>query len=599
MDDNESSFFLKKIKIMKIQYNTEVYEFENYDELDEYIVVDDEWKKIYGGSRYFSNYKVVKVWKNGRITDKNNKNLKIEIITNEYYVEKNGKKIECKEYIIYWKFGRGKYDLEEVREIIWDIYSEKYNSKKSILNGDEFDGLYHKDGDYKNVRLDNLIKYEETNEGTEIYDNSNKYFDFNLNIPNDYDEFIQCDEPVILDDLPYFQIYRNGNIVDTRGKSGVLLNKNGYQTISYKSKNYMVHRLIAKSYLKNKYNYDLVNHIDGNRSNNDLRNLEYINNTINTLHGLLSVKIKNWEDLEKYGRRSNGVNGWISLTSKGYRDFVKKKIIEESFLDKRCWIFSHKTPIFLLFLPLVRKFGNYDNGTIILGSKYFNDVVSQIDDKFFKNKDKLSGLDIENNNNSWLLVECINKYLIPEDQGDHLLNILSLLKIDFDNYIDFLFDDLKIIIKYDVGFIFFKEFKKYIGHMRGVIENISQMTTEFDLDDSYTLYDIDWKNTSNGMEWINQEHQKLKNIRNDKSRNILVYEKKYGRIIDYNYKYHRIVERLEHVHIHNVKILEIEDNVSRLMSLWVFWKRHHGGIDDQSWDGSDYSWYGSDWEELL
>jgi len=401
----------------------------------------------------------------------------------------------------------------------------------------------------------------------------NHYLEFDLDIPNDIDEFIKGNEPVILDELPDLEIFSNGKVIDIRNKSVTLLNKNGYATISYKGKSYMVHRLVAKSYLKNKHNYDLVNHIDGNRGNNDVRNLEWVNNTINTLHGLLSVKVDNWEDLEKYGKRSNGINGWISLTSKGYRNFIKRKIIEESFLDKRRWIFSHKTPLFLLFLPLIGKFGNDKDNSSFMRDEHFDDVVFKIDDKFFKNKYKLSGLDIENNNNLWLIVECINKYLTPKNQDDHLLNILNLLKIDIDDYIDFLFYDLKLIIKHDVGFIFFEEFFEYINQIRNIITNTDHMTSEFGLDNVYAVDDIDLENTIEGNEWENYRHKIMQNIRDEKSRDISVYEEKYGQIIDYNYRYHRIAERLKHVHIRNVKRSEIENDIMLLMTYWVVYKR--------------------------
>lgn len=523
-----------------INYNTYIFEFENYDELDEYIVVDDNWMRV--NHYYFDSTKggkLIKVWKVGKITDLKNKKVNTVNYKGHWY----------------WKFRNNEY---EVKKIIWDIYSEKYNLKKIFIIGNKFTQfgykdrkLDYKDGDFNNLRVDNLIKYEFTYDGLDMnkevaiyvdvninyfYDNKNDYFDFNLNIPNDNDEFIQCDEPVILGDFPYFQIYRNGNIIDTRGKSRVLLDKNGYQTISYK-KNYFVHRLVAISYLKNKYSYNLVNHIDGNRSNNDVNNLEWVNNTINTLHGQLTKKCN------------------ISLTSHNYRNFIKERIILEYKMGVDKWIFSHTTPLFLLFLPMIGKFGFDKIKTNFMWDRHFDDVVLEIDDIFFKNNNKLSGLDVENNDNVWLLVECINKYLIPKDTDDHLLNILKILKIDFDDYIDFLFDDLKLIIKHDVSFIFFKEISHYINLMNRSIGNVR----------IGKVYNSE----------IIKPHLEilLQNIRDEKSRDILVYEEKYGRIIDYNYRYHRIVERLEHVHIHNVKRLEIENDIMLLMTYWNLYKR--------------------------
>ena len=55
--------------------------------------------------------------------------------------------------------------------------------------------------------------------------------------------------------------------------------KQGYQIISLsknkKRKTYRVHRLIAKTFIENPQNKKEVNHIDGNKSNNCISNLEW------------------------------------------------------------------------------------------------------------------------------------------------------------------------------------------------------------------------------------------------------------------------------------------------------------------------------------
>jgi hypothetical protein len=322
----------------------------------------------------------------------------------------------------------------------------------------------------------NLISYKITNEGTEVYHNNYNYFDFNLEIERDIDDFLILNEPVVLEELPSFEVYSNGKVIDIRGKCNIFNNKNGYDTISYKSKNYFIHRLVAKCYLRNKDGCNLVNHIDGDRKNNDVKNLEWVNNTINTLHGGISIKLNNEKDLKKYKNRSSGVKGWISLTSKRYRDFVKKKIIDESKMDVECWIFSNRTPLFLLYIPFSRNFGlkpdinsfiyrmfnwnlNHDINNKILFNKFFGKSNMQYNE-LFKGDLKYS----ENTYN--LITKCVNDYIIPKDNNDHLVNILVKLGIDFDIYFDWLFDELKILVGDDVGFIFFEEMKEYINLLR-------------------------------------------------------------------------------------------------------------------------------------
>ena len=68
----------------------------------------------------------------------------------------------------------------------------------------------------------------------------------------------------------------------------VNLSKNG----KYKSKN--IHILVAKAYIPNPNNFPQVNHIDGNKSNNNVNNLEWCTASHNMKHaykiGVLTLK---------------------------------------------------------------------------------------------------------------------------------------------------------------------------------------------------------------------------------------------------------------------------------------------------------------------
>ncbi len=83
------------------------------------------------------------------------------------------------------------------------------------------------------------------------------------------------------------------------GYFAVNLCKNG----KYKTK--QVHRLVAQEFIPNKYNLPQVNHIDGNKRNNIVSNLEWITPSGNIKHAIkigiktfdsISLKIKQIKD---------------------------------------------------------------------------------------------------------------------------------------------------------------------------------------------------------------------------------------------------------------------------------------------------------------
>ena len=50
------------------------------------------------------------------------------------------------------------------------------------------------------------------------------------------------------------------------------------------SKQYSVHRLVAMTFIDNPNNYKIVNHIDENKLNNNVKNLEWCTLLQNTIH---------------------------------------------------------------------------------------------------------------------------------------------------------------------------------------------------------------------------------------------------------------------------------------------------------------------------
>ena len=85
-----------------------------------------------------------------------------------------------------------------------------------------------------------------------------------------------------------YTIYEDGSIHS--GKRDLYLvfrkNKNGYLIASLGKEQLSVHRLVALHFLPNPYQYPHVNHIDGNKENNHVSNIEWCTPEQNAQHAL-------------------------------------------------------------------------------------------------------------------------------------------------------------------------------------------------------------------------------------------------------------------------------------------------------------------------
>lgn len=93
-------------------------------------------------------------------------------------------------------------------------------------------------------------------------------------------------------------IYKDGRVAkfsETILKQG--FNKKGYLRVylSVKSKKITrsVHRLVAETFIENPENKETVNHIDCNKENNTIENLEWLTNKENMQHAFKNGLFKN------------------------------------------------------------------------------------------------------------------------------------------------------------------------------------------------------------------------------------------------------------------------------------------------------------------
>jgi hypothetical protein len=122
-------------------------------------------------------------------------------------------------------------------------------------------------------------------------------------------------------------------IVQGRLKIGVIkrtiVQNSGYKIVNLKvdgkQHNHLVHRLVAASFVPNPENKKFVNHIDGNKLNNEVSNLEWCTRSENMKHaneiGLADivnrreVKVTTSDGLVMMFKSQHEVSGYFGFTN--------------------------------------------------------------------------------------------------------------------------------------------------------------------------------------------------------------------------------------------------------------------------------------------
>ena len=103
--------------------------------------------------------------------------------------------------------------------------------------------------------------------------------------------------------------------IGTTGYYNVNLSKNG------KTKYFRVHKLVADAFILNKNNYNCINHIDGNKLNNNINNLEWCDYSHN-LKEAYRIGLRENKYKGKYGKEAQFSKPLLQYSLNG--EFIKE-----------------------------------------------------------------------------------------------------------------------------------------------------------------------------------------------------------------------------------------------------------------------------------
>lgn len=194
-----------------------------------------------------------------------------------------------------------------VHRMVGKLFINKNNEEQNEIN--------HIDGNKQNNKVENLEWCTRKENMQHAFDNGL----INLKKKSPF-KIVENIEGEIWKDInkhPNYKISNFGRI----SKNNYLVSQYiyVYPRVSLKKKTYLVHRLLAMTFIPNLNNLPVVNHKDGNKENNLLSNLEWISYSENIQHandnGL--IKYKKAQKIDQYTLEGEYIKTWPSISKAG------------------------------------------------------------------------------------------------------------------------------------------------------------------------------------------------------------------------------------------------------------------------------------------
>ena len=141
---------------------------------------------------------------------------------------------------------------------------------------------------------------------------------------------MDCNDRIEIPEFPGYTIDQYGSIYNKHGHQlSPELTSKGYHRISMRKDNQTIkkriHRLVALAFIDNPNNYTEINHIDGNKTNNCVSNLEWCSRKTNMQHAANVLKVMNWTNEQKL--KVKGLRRAAKLSMDDIND-IKQELIQ-------------------------------------------------------------------------------------------------------------------------------------------------------------------------------------------------------------------------------------------------------------------------------
>jgi len=111
-------------------------------------------------------------------------------------------------------------------------------------------------------------------------------------------------------------------------------NEDGYRHITIDNKIHLVHVIVARKFIPNPENLPIVNHKDGNKSNNHVDNLEWFTHQLNAQHAIDTGLRSDIKKVVHYDENNNILGIYTSCTSAGEALNICGKVIHDYCTNK-------------------------------------------------------------------------------------------------------------------------------------------------------------------------------------------------------------------------------------------------------------------------